>query len=321
MCGVTLGLLAAPLAAEAQPAPGKVYHVGLLSIGSDPTWRIPWKPFVDAMSELGYVEGRNLLLRTAFADGNPERLPALVAELVSAKVDAIVATGPRETVAAKRATALIPIVMTVVPDPVAQGFVASLSRPGGNVTGLTSVVPGLGQKYVELLREVLPSATRFVVVATPPNPLPETQRELDGAGRLLGITLSLARVAGPDDFDRALARAKRDGAAGIIATNDGVTWRHRKPLVQLALKHRLPAIYWAREYVDDGGLMTYSASVADLRRRAATYVDKILKGAKPADLPVEQPTTFELVINLKAARALGLTIPQSLLQRADQVIE
>jgi len=146
-------------------------------------------------------------------------------------------------------------------------------------------------------------------------------RELDGAGRLLGITLSLARVAGPDDFDRALARAKRDGAAGIIATNDGVTWRHRKPLVQLALKHRLPAIYWAREYVDDGGLMTYSASVAELRRRAATYVDKILKGAKPADLPVEQPTTFELVINLKAARALGLTIPQSLLQRADQVIE
>jgi putative ABC transport system substrate-binding protein len=313
-------LIAAPLAARA-PSAGKVHHVGLLSIGSDPTWRIPWKPFVEAMSELGYVEGRNLVIRPAFADGNPERLPALVAELINAKVDAIVVTGPRETVAAKRATAVIPIVMTVVPDPVAQGFVASLARPGGNVTGLTSVVPGLGQKYVELLHEALPSATRFAVVASLPNPLPETRQELEAAGRLLGITVSVARVSGPDDFDGVLARAKRDGAAGIIATNDGVTWRHRKLLVQVALKHRLPAIYWAREYVNEGGLMTYSASVADLRRRAATYVDKILKDAKPADLPVEQPATFELVINLKAGKALGLTIPPSLLQRADQVIE
>lgn len=314
------GLLASPLAAQPQPT-GKVYQVGLLSIGSDPEWRIPWKPFVEAMSELGYVEGRNLVIRPAFADGKPERLPALVAELVSAKVDAIVTTGPRETVAAKRATATIAIVMTVVPDPVAQGFVASLSRPGGNVTGLSNFVPGLGQKYVELLHEALPSATRFAVVASLPNPLPETRQELEAAGRLLGITLSVARVSGPDDFDGALARAKKDGAAGIIATNDGVTWRHRKSLVPLVLKHRLPAIYWAREYVDEGGLMTYSASVADLRRRAATYVGKILKGARPADLPVEQPATFELVINLKAAKALGLTMPQSLLQRADQVIE
>jgi putative tryptophan/tyrosine transport system substrate-binding protein len=273
------------------------------------------------MSEFGYVEGRNLFIRPAFADGNPERLPLLIAELVSAKVDAIVTTGPRETVAAKRATTLIPIVMTVVPDPVAEGFVASLSRPGGNVTGLSNLVPGLHQKYVELLREGLPSAARFAVVASGPNPLPEARRELDAAGQLLGITVSLARVSGPDDFDGALARAKRDGAAAIIATPDGVTWRHRKSLVQLALKHRLPAIYWAREYVDDGGLMTYSASVADLRRRAATYVDKILKGAKPADLPIEQPTKFELIINFKTAKALGLAFPPSLLQRADQVIE
>jgi putative ABC transport system substrate-binding protein len=320
MAVIAGGFLAAPLAAQAQPA-GKVYRVGVLSIGSDPTWRIPWKPFVEAMSELGYIEGRNLVIRPAFADGNPERLPGLVAELINAKVDAIVVTGPRETVAAKRATAVIPIVMTVVPDPVAQGFVASLARPGGNVTGLTSVVPGLGQKYVELLHEALPSATRFAVVASLSNPLPETRQELEAAGRLLGITVSVARVSGPDDFDGVLARAKRDGAAGVIATNDGVTWRHRKLLVQVALKHRLPAIYWAREYVSEGGLMTYSASVADLRRRAATYVDKILKGAKPADLPVEQPATFELVINLKAGKALGLTIPSSLLQRADQVIE
>ena len=164
-------------------------------------------------------------------------------------------------------------------------------------------------------------ATRFAVVASPPNPLSETRQELEAAGRLLGITLSVARVSGPDDFDGVLARAKRDGAAGFIASNDGVTWRYRKSLVQSALKHRLPAIYWAREYVNEGGLMTYSASVADLRRRAATYVEKILKGARPADLPVEQPTNFELVINLKTAKALGLTIPPSLLQRADHVIE
>ena len=320
MSGVTISLIVAPCVAGAQST-SKVYQVGLLSIGSDPTWRIPWKPFVEAMGDLGYVEGRNLVIRAAFADGNPERLPALVAELINAKVDAIVTTGPRETAAAKRATTVIPIVMTVVPDPVAQGFVASLSRPGGNVTGLTSVVPGLGQKYVELLHEAIPSATRFAVVASLPNPLPETRQELEVAGRLLGITVSVARVSGPDDFDGVLARAKRDGAAGIIASNDGVTWRHRKSLVQVAFKHRLPAIYWAREYVTEGGLMTYSASVADLRRRAATYVDKILKGATPADLPVEQPATFELVINLKAARALGLTIPPSLLLRADQVIE
>src|SRR5216683_2472114 len=207
MTAVAGGFLAAPLAAGAQPA-AKVYHVGILSIGSDPTWRIPWKPFTEAMSELGYVEGRNLVIRPAFADGSPERLPALVAELVRAKVDAIVTTGPRET-----------------------------------------------------------------------------WRELEGAGRLLGITLSLARVSGPDDFDGALARAKRDGAAGFIATNDGVTWRHRQPLVQLALKHRLPAIYWAREYVEDGGLMTYSASVVDLRRRAAIHVDKILKGGQARRSP------------------------------------
>jgi len=203
MTAVAGGLLAAPLAAGAQPAP-KVYHVGI------------------AMSELGYVEGRNLVIRPAFADGSPERLPALVAELVRAKVDAIVTTGPRETVAAKRATALIPIVMTVVPDPVAQGFVASLSRPGGNITGLTNFVPGLGQKYVELLRDVLPSATRFAVVASLPNPPPETWRELEGAGRLLGITLSLARVSGPDDRSRSgqegrCGRLHRDQRRGDLA--------------------------------------------------------------------------------------------------------
>jgi putative ABC transport system substrate-binding protein len=237
---------------------------------------------------------------------------------VRANVDVIVASAPVETAAAKRATTSIPIVMWLVPDPVGQGLVASLPRPGGNVTGLTSLVPGLSQKYVELLREAVPSAQRFAVVG---NPAPATRREVEAAGRVLGVTVFVAQVSEPNDFDHVLARAKKDGAAGIIVALDGVTFLNRRTFVPLSLKHGLPGIYWAREYVEEGGLMTYSANIDDLRRRAATFVDKILKGAKPADLPVEQPTKFELVINLKAAKVLGLTIPQSLLLRADQVVE
>jgi putative tryptophan/tyrosine transport system substrate-binding protein len=316
----SLGILTAPLATEAQPV-GKVYHVGLLGLGSGPTWRIQWQPFLEAMRELHYIEGRNLVIQLAFADGKAERLPALVADLVRAQVDVIVTTGTRETLAAKQATASIPIVMLLVPDPVAQGLVASLARPGGNITGLTSLVPGLSQKYVELLREVLPSASRFAVVVGPPNPVPEQRRELEEAGRALGVTVSVVQVSGPDDFADVLARAKQDGAAGIIATSDPVTFLHRSAFVHLALQHRLPGIYWTREYVAEGGLMTYSASLADLRRRAAPYVDKILRGASPAELPIEQPTRFELVINLKTAKALGLTISPTLLFQADEVIQ
>ena len=315
---LAFGLFVAPLVADAQPV-GKVYHVGLLSTGSGPTWRNQWAPFIEAMRELNYVEGRNLVIRPAFGDGKQERLPALGADLVSAKVDVIVTTGGPATVAAQRATSSIPIVMMVVSDPVAQGLVASLARPGGNVTGLTSLVPGLSQKYVELLHEVLPSARRCAVIVDPHNPMPE-QRELEEAGRVLGVTVSIAHVSGPDDFADVLARAKKDGVAGIIAPADAVTYLNRRALVQLALQHRLPGIYWTREYVEEGGLMTYSASLADLRRRAATYVDKILRGASPADLPIEQPTKFELVINLKTAQALGLTIPPTLLFQADEVI-
>jgi putative ABC transport system substrate-binding protein len=317
---VPASLLAAPLGAETQQA-GRVYQVGLVSIGTDPARTMVWEPFLDAMRTLNYVEGQNLVVRRAFASGRSERLPGFVSDLVRAKVDVIVTTGTRETLAARQATSSIPIVMTLVPDPVAQGFIASLSRPGGNVTGLTNLVPGLSQKYVQLLRDVLPSAARFAVVANPPNPLPEHRRELDAAARTLGISLSVIPVQGLGDFETALTEAKKNGATGIIATADPVTFLHRRALVQLALKHRLPGMYWAKEYVEEGGLMTYSSSASDLRRRAATYVDKILKGAKPADLPVEQPSKFELVINLKTAKALGLTIPPSLLARADQVIE
>jgi putative ABC transport system substrate-binding protein len=211
--------------------------------------------------------------------------------------------------------------MTFVVDPVAEGFVKGLAQPGTNATGVTILVPGLSQKYVELLKEVLPTAARFGVIASPANPVPENRRELEAAVKALGMSVSFLPVSGPADFDPVLARAKRDGVSGIIATADAVTFLHRRALVEVVSKHHLPGIYWAREYVEAGGLMTYSASLADLRRRAASYVDKILKGAKPADLPIEQPTKFELVINLKTAKTLGLTIPPSLLQRADQVIE
>jgi putative ABC transport system substrate-binding protein len=317
------GAAAGPLAAEAQQA-AKVYHVGLLSVGGSPTtWRVGYRPFIEAMRDLNYVEGRNLIIRPAFADGKAERLPALVTELLSGKVDVIVTTANRETAAVKRASSSIPIVAWLLSDPVTEGLIASLARPGGNITGLTGFVPGLSQKYVELLREVVSSAQRFTVITSPVNPSREIRRELETAGRALGVTVSVAHVtgSGPNTFDSVLARAKKDGAAGIIATPDGMTFLHRRTLVQGALNHRLPGIYWSRDYVEAGGLMAYSADIDDLRRRVATHVDKILRGAIPADLPVEQPTTFELVINLKTAKALGLTIPPSLLARADQVIE
>jgi putative ABC transport system substrate-binding protein len=317
IAAVAGSLLAAPRAGRAQEA-GKTYTVGLVSIGTDPGQSSLWQSFIDGMRERGYVEGRNLVVKRAF--GNSDRLAGMLAELVAARVDAIVTTGPRETRTARRATATIPIVMTFVEDPVAEGFVKSLAQPGTNVTGLTSLVPGLSQKYVELLNEALPTARRFGVVATR-DPVPENRHELEAAVKARGLTLLFLVVSEPVDFDTTLARAKRDGATGIIAPVDGVTFRHRRALVEAALKHRLPGIYWAREYGEAGGLMTYGASLADLRRHAAIYVDKILRGAKPAELPIEQPTKFDLVINLKTAKALGLTIPPSLLVRADQVIE
>jgi len=310
-----------PLAPEAQQA-ASVYQIGLLTLGSDPTRSEFWQKFLQAMHELNYVEGRNLIVRRAFADGKADRLPGLVADLVQAKVDVIVTTSTQETAAAKRASSTIPIVMTVAPDPVEQGLVASLAQPGGNVTGLTSMAPGASQKFVELLRETVPSASRFAVLATGPNAPPrEIRHELQTAARQVGVTLSFIEIKSADDLDPTLARAKKDGAGGIIAPLGAFTYAHRAKLVHLALKHRLPGIYWVRDYVEAGGLMSYGANPGDVGRRAAYFVDRILKGARPADLPVEQPTKFELVINLKTAKALGLTIPQTILLRADQVIE
>ncbi len=317
---LALGVLGALPAAESQPSE-RVYQVGYLSLGAPPPRPGILDVMIDALRERNYVEGRNLVVRRAFAHNSPERLQGLVADLVQAKVDVIVTTSTRETQAAKSATSAIPIVMTLAPDPVEQGLVVSLARPGGNVTGLTSMSPGVYQKYVELLREAVPSASRFTVVGGPRSPFPEIRRELQAAARHFGISLSFTEIKAPDHLDPALARAKTDGASGIIVALDRVTYAHRARLVQLALKYRLPGIYWVRDYVEDGGLMAYGASFADIGRRAAYFVDRILKGTKPADLPVEQPMKFDLVINLKTAKALGLTIPQSLLIRADQLVD
>jgi putative ABC transport system substrate-binding protein len=314
-------VFAAPLVALAQQD-GKVHRLGIVSAAATPgRLTVHWQAFLQAMRELGYVEGRNLVVRQAFAAGNREELPALVAGLVEKGVDVLVVTSNPETAAAKQVTTRIPIVMTVAFDPVGQGLVASLARPGGNVTGLTSLVPGLSQKYVELLKEIVPSAPRVAVVTGPGGPNRETREELHAAARRARIDLSFVEVDSPDQIDAVLARAKKSGCRGIVAPLDGRTYLHRRQLVRLALQHQLPGIYWSRDFVEDGGLLAYGASLPDLGRRAAVFVDKILKGAKPADLPVEQPTTFELVINMKTAKALGLTIPPSLLLRADQVID
>jgi putative tryptophan/tyrosine transport system substrate-binding protein len=317
---LALSLLATPFAARAQET-GRVYQVGLLTLGTDPMRSGFWQRFLEAMRELNYVEGRNLIVRRAFAEGNDDLLPSLVADLVQAKVDAIVTTSTLETRAAKQETTTIPIVMTIAPDPVEQGLVASLAHPGGNVTGLTSMAPGTSQKLVELLRETVPSVSRFAVVASPKGPFPEIRHELQTASHQVGVALSFIGIAGTDNLESALVRAKKGGAGALIAPLNAFTYRYREKLVQLALKHRLPGIYWVRDYVEAGGLMSYGTNFGDVGRRAAYFVDRILKGTKPADLPVEQPTKFELVINLKTARALGLTIPQSVLLRADQVIE
>jgi len=312
-------LLGAPALARAQS--GKIHRVGILTIGTDPKNPGRMNPFFDAMRELNYIEGRNLVVTRGYGNGRFDRAPALIEELIKAKVDVIVTSGNREILALKKANITVPIVMMFVDDPVAEGFVQSLARPGGNITGLTNLVAGLGQKYVELLREVLPKADRFAVVHSPPLPRPHARKDFESAGHALKAALSIVQVAGPNEYESAFVGAIKAGTDGIIAPMDGNTFANRRDFVGAAMKHKLPAIYGDRAYVDAGGLMSYSSPLSHRLRRAAVYVDKILRGANPADLPVEQPTRFELVINMKTAKALGITIPRSLLVRAHEVIE
>jgi putative ABC transport system substrate-binding protein len=318
---LALALTLAPLTVLAQQTE-RVYRVGFVSLGGHPSRHGMWQNLLDAMRAMNYVEGQNLVVKLGLAEGRPERLPGLIAELVQAKVDVIVTTSTQETQAAKKATSTIPIVMTLAPDPVEQGLVQSLAGPGGNVTGLTTLAPGTSQKLIELLREAVPSASRFGVLRTGVSPFPAIQRELETAAQKVGITLVYVEgITTPNEFDSALARAKKEGLGGIVAPLGAFTYAHRRALAQSALKHRLPGIYWVRDFVEEGGLMSYGVSFATVGRRAAYFVDRILRGTKPADLPVEQPTQFELVLNLKTAKTLGLTIPQSLRVRADEIIQ
>jgi len=324
---LAFSVLLAPLAADAQQAAGKVYRIGFLSVLGAPTPSTPagvLEAFRQGLRELGWVEGQNIVIDYRFAEGRFDRLPDLAAELVRLKVDIIVAVATQGVAAAKNATETIPIVMiSGSADPVGLGFIASLARPGGNVTGLSySVGPEILGKGLELLKEIVPKVRRVAILSNPASPVqPLFIREVKVAARSLGVQLQLLEARGPNEFDGAFAAMAKERVGALLVVADSIFILHRTRLADLAARSRLPAAYGGRENVEAGGLMSYGPSVRDLFRRAATFVDKILKGAKPADLPVEQPTKFELVINLKTAKALGLTIPPSVLIRADEVIQ
>ena len=317
------GLLAAPLPAEAQPA-GKIYRVGYMSVVSRQSAEPLMVIFLRALRDLGWIEGRNLLVEWRWADGKVERLSGFAAELAKLNVDLIVAPQSDSALAAKRATRTIPIVHVVAGDPVADGLVTSLARPGGNVTGLTvTPSPEIVGKRLELLKTAT-GASRVAVLWNPARHYPYVElalREVNTAARILGVHLQVLEARGPDQFEPAFAAMARGQADALLTFEDSMFWLHRRRLAELEAKHRQPAMHDLREFVEAGSLMAYGPALADLFRRAATYVDKILKGTKPGDLPVEQPTNFALVINLKTAKALGLTIPPSLLGRADEVIQ
>jgi putative tryptophan/tyrosine transport system substrate-binding protein len=315
-----LGLLVAPLAAEAQP-PTRVHRIGVLA-GGTTSGRDPYvEAFLEGMRALGYVEGQNLVMEYRGAGGQYERLPDLAAELVRLKVDVLLVVITPAALAAKHATTTVPIVMAGVGDPVGSGLVASLAQPSGNVTGLAALSPELAGKQLEFLKDVLPTVSRVAVLWNPANPVHALQvRAADVVAQALGVQLHLLEARGPDTFDSAFAAMTSAHAGALLVLGDSMFLQHRRRLAELAATSRLPTMHNVRPYVEAGGLMAYGPSPLDILRRAATYVDKILQGAKPADLPVEQPTKFDLVINLKTAQALGLTIPPSVLFQATEVI-
>jgi putative ABC transport system substrate-binding protein len=317
-----LMLLSSVHLAEAQQ-PAKVPRIGWLTGGSLSGIAHGIEAFRQGLRELGYMEGKNIIIEWRSGEGKRDRLPALAAELVRLRVDLIVTAGPLVTRAAKEATSTIPIVMAQDPDPVGNGFVASLARPGGNITGLSRLAPELSGKQLELLKEIVPKLSRVAVFGTSTRPgNAQTLREVELAAGAFGVQLQYLDILSPKDIETAFQAAVRERADGALWFVTGSIGNpHREKIADLAVSSRLPVIYFEREDVEAGALMSYGVNIVDLHRRAATYVDKILKGTKPADLPVEQPTKFELVINLKAAKQIGLTIPQSVLYRADKVIK
>jgi putative tryptophan/tyrosine transport system substrate-binding protein len=318
---VAVVLLALAVIGEAQQ-PTKIPRIGYLGFGSPSAIPARIEALRQGLRELGYVEGKNIFIEWRSAEGNADRLPSLAAELVRLKVDVIVTNGPYSTRAAKAATVTIPIVMAAVGDPVGDGIIASLARPGGNITGLSSVAPELSGKRLELLKEIVPKLSRVAVFGSSTSPnTAGSLREVELAAGALKVKLQYLDVLSPKDIEtafRAAVKARADAVLMLVA--GGIASAHRTEIVELAVKSRLPAIYASQATVEAGGLMSYGVTNLALDRRAATYVDKILKGAKPADLPVEQPTKFEFIINLKAAKQIGLTIPPNVLARADKVI-
>ena len=317
--GITLALvgLFIPVAVEAQQA-AKVARIGYLGDNPGPHVR---EAFLQGLRDLGYVEGRNVVIEYRYAEGKLERFPALAAELVALKVDVILAPSNPATVAARKATMSIPIVMVLAPDPVAQGFVSSLARPGGNLTGLTSQSPETAGKRLQLLKEAVPNLSRVAALWEPGYPGDRLGvSAVEAAARALGVQLQLLRLQSPDELDGAFAAMTR-GRAGAVLVGGFLAFARRAQIAELAVKRRLPTMCVARQYVEAGCLMSYGLDYTVQIRRAAYFVDRILNGVKPADLPVEQPTKFELVVNLKTARALGLTLPQSVLARADHIVE
>jgi len=317
-------LLAAPRASEAQPAT-KVPRIGILGISPVARTGSRLEAFLLGLRDLGYVEGRNIVIEYRDHGGKVERLPTLAAELVALKVDVIVAANTGAGLASMQTTKTLPIVVAAAADPVTSGLVGSLARPGGNVTGLSALAPELVGKCLELLSQAVPGVSRVAILWQPGVLGERTEQDLlkgaEVAARALGVRLQIVEARGPADFDRAFSEMTRARAGALTVLGSPMLNSERRRLVDLAAKNRLPAVYPWREFVDTGGLMSYGANLADNYRRAAIYVDKILKGTKPGDLPVEQPTKFELVINLKTAKALGLTIPPSLLGRADEIIQ
>jgi len=322
-----IGILLAGLAlasihlADAQQ-PKKVPRIGFLSSLSPAAVSARMDAFRQGLRELGYVEGKNIVIESRWGEGKTERLPDLAVELVRLKVDIIVTGGPAVNLSAKEATVTIPIVLGFDNDPVGNGFVASLARPGGNITGLSTHYPEISGNQMELLKEIIPKLSHVAVFGNSIQPgNPQALRETELAAGALGVKLQYLDIRSPKDIETAFREAKKGRADAVLVLGNVVVTSDPKQFVELAAKSRLAAIYWSPEFVEAGGLMAYSVSITDLFRRAAVYVDKILKGAKPADLPVEQPTKFEFIINLKTAKQIGLTIPPNVLARADKVIK
>ena len=322
MLGIFLcSLLLAPCFPVEAQQPTKILRIGFVGATSPAVNSARIEAFRQGLRELGYVEGKNIAIEWRYAEGKLDRLPALAAELVHLKVDVIITGGSSVTVAAKKATSTIPIVMARDPDPVGNGFVASLARPGGNITGLATLAPGIGGKQLELLKEVVPKLTRVAILGNSTGPGTAARlSEVELAATAFGGKLQYLDIRDPADIETAFRQASNGNAEALLVLGSAVLVSRRTQVVELAVKNHLPATYNIRAFVEAGGLMSYGPSFNDLHRRAATYVDKIIRGAKPADLPVEQPTKFEFIVNLKTATQIGLTIPPNVLARANRVI-